>query len=90
MCSARSGEDEATYTARSQNCCGRSSMMPNESAREKTARREATVDRQKGFWMVGRADFFGADRYLFEIQLAEQIVATFIYASASVDRVRRR
>ena len=65
-------------------------MMPNESAREKTARREATVDRQKGFWMVGWADFFGADRYLLEIQLAEQIVATFIYASASVDRVRRR
>ena len=64
--------------------------MPNESAREKTARREATGDRQKGFWMVGWADFFGADRYLFEIQLAEQIVATFIYASASVDRVRRR
>ena len=53
----------ATCTTWSQNCCGRSSMMPNESAREKTARREATVDRQKGFWMVGRADFFGADRW---------------------------
>ena len=65
-------------------------MMPNESAREKTARREATVDRQKGFWMVGWADFFGADRYLFEIQLGEQISVEFIYASASVDRVRRR
>ena len=74
-------------------------MMPNESAREKTARREATVDRQKGFWMVGRADFFGADRYLFARigscarspeQLGEQIDGEFIYASASVDRVRRR
>ena len=54
-----------TCTTWSQNCCGRSSMMPNESAREKTARREATVDRQKGFWMVGRADFFGADRWFF-------------------------
>ena len=63
--------------------------MPNESAREKTARREATVDRQKGFWMVGRADFFGADRYLFG-RLAEQIDGEFFYASASADRVRRR
>ena len=58
-------------------------MMPNESAREKTARREATVDRQKGFWMVGRADFFGADRWFFEIQLAEKIVGCCNYASAS-------
>ena len=65
-------------------------MMPKESARERTAKRESTGERQKGFWMVGWADFFGADRYLLEIQLAEQIVATFIYASASVDRVRRR
>ena len=64
--------------------------MPNESAREKTVKREATVDRQKGFWMVGRADFFGADRYLFSGRLGEQISVEFIYASASVDRVRRR
>ena len=68
----------ATCTTWSQSCCGRSSMMPNESAREKTARREATVDRQKGFWMVGRVDFFGADQHLSDYQLAEKRIVHFI------------
>ena len=65
-------------------------MMPKESAHEKTAKRESTGDRQKGFGMVGWSDFFGADRYLLEIQLAEKIVGRYNYASASADRVRRR
>ena len=64
--------------------------MPNESAREKTVKRESTGGRQKGFWMVGGSDFFGADRWFLKIQLAEKIVGCCNYASASADRVRRR
>ena len=67
----------ATCTTWSQNCCGRSSMMPSESAREKTARREAIGDCQKGL-MVGRVDFFGADQHLSDYQLAEKRIVHFI------------
>ena len=53
-------------------------MMPKESAREKTAKRESTGERQKGFWMVGWSDFFGADGLIslpiFEVKKVEFVV----------------